>query len=105
MTLQPIFDYKILFKSLIDRKSSGNRVLIKSGRLAFNYIISAIKEKTTINNIILPNLICNEVVDVISPSFEVASALFIARCLYLRVGALCLRACVEKPTRYAGGQI
>ena len=42
MTLQPIFDYKILFKSLIDRKSSGNRVLIKSGRLAFNYIISAI---------------------------------------------------------------
>ena len=51
MTLQPIFDYKILFKSLIDRKSSGNRVLIKSGRLAFNYIISAIKEKTTINNI------------------------------------------------------
>ena len=65
MTLQPIFDYKILFKSLIDRKSSGNRVLMKSGRLAFNYIISAIKEKTTINNIILPNLICNEVVDVI----------------------------------------
>ena len=65
MTLQPIFNYKILFKSLINRKSSDNRVLIKSGRLAFNYIISAIKEKTIINNIILPNLICDEVVDVI----------------------------------------
>ena len=44
MTLQPIFNYKILLKSLINRKSSDNRVLIKSGRLAFNYIISAIKE-------------------------------------------------------------
>ena len=65
MTLQPIFNYKILLKSLINRKSSDNRVLIKSGRLAFNYIISAIKEKTIINNIILPNLICDEVVDVI----------------------------------------
>ena len=43
MTLQPIFDYKILFKSLLNRKSPDNRVLIKSGRLAFNYIISAIK--------------------------------------------------------------
>ena len=65
MTLQPIFNYKILLKSLINRKSSDNRVLIKSGRLAFNYIISVIKEKTMINNIILPNLICDEVVDVI----------------------------------------
>ena len=65
MTLQPIFDYKILFKSLLNRKSSDNRVLIKSGRLAFNYIISAIKEKTIVNNVILPNLICDEVVDVV----------------------------------------
>ena len=65
MTLQPIFNYKILLNSLINRKSSENKVLIKSGRLAFNYIISAIKEKTIINNIILPNLICDEVVDVI----------------------------------------
>ena len=65
MTLQPIFDYKILLKSLLNRTSSDNRVLIKSGRLAFNYIISAVKEKTIVNNIILPNLICDEVVDVI----------------------------------------
>ena len=50
MTLQPIFNYKILINSLINRKSSENKVLIKSGRLAFNYIISAIKEKTIIIN-------------------------------------------------------
>ena len=42
MTLQPIFDYKILLKSLF-RKIFSNKVFVKSGRLAFNHIINIIK--------------------------------------------------------------
>ena len=64
MTLQPLFDYRILIKSLINKKGVTDRSLVKSGRLAFSYIISTIKKNNMINKIILPNLICDEVVDV-----------------------------------------
>ena len=64
MTLQPLFDYRILIKSLINKKGVTDRLLVKSGRLAFSYIISTIKKNNMISKIILPNLICDEVVDV-----------------------------------------
>tara|TARA_Y100000591_G_C21802421_1_gene682853 strand:- start:454 stop:1446 length:993 start_codon:yes stop_codon:yes gene_type:complete len=64
MTLQPIFDYKILIESLLNKRKVTNKSLVKSGRLAFSYIISTIKKNNIINKIILPNLICDEVVDV-----------------------------------------
>ncbi len=63
MTLQPLFDYKILLKAILSKKNHTNKILIKSGRLAFNYIINDIKENNNkINKIILPNLICDEIV-------------------------------------------
>ena len=43
MTLQPIFDYKILLKSLFRKKIFFNKIFFKSGRLAFNHIINIIK--------------------------------------------------------------
>ena len=64
MTLQPIFDYRILLKSLLNKKNVNNQILVRSGRLAFDCIISNIKKNHIINKIILPNLICDEVVDV-----------------------------------------
>tara|TARA_Y100001935_G_scaffold253952_1_gene261592 strand:- start:336 stop:1328 length:993 start_codon:yes stop_codon:yes gene_type:complete len=64
MTLQPVFDYRILLNSFLNKKKSHDRILVKSGRLAFSHIISFIKENNLINKIILPNLICDEIVDV-----------------------------------------
>lgn len=64
MTLQPIFSYKILLKSLFSESNNKERILLKSGRIAFSYIISNILNKGPINNIILPNLICDEMIAV-----------------------------------------
>ncbi len=66
MTLQPIFDYKILLKSLFRKKIYSNKVFVKSGRLAFNHIINTIKASDKkIKKVILPNLICDEMVMVV----------------------------------------
>lgn len=65
MTLQPLFNYKLLLKSLFNKRRVGNNVLLKSGRIAFSYILSVIKKKNPqINKIILPNLICEEIITV-----------------------------------------
>ena len=64
MTLQPLFDYRILIKSLLNKKGVMDRLLMKSGRQAFSYIISTIRKNNMISKIILPNLICDEVVEV-----------------------------------------
>ncbi len=64
MTLQPIFSYKILLKSLFSKRNNGKRILLKSGRIAFSYIISNILKRKAIDNIILPNLICDEMIAV-----------------------------------------
>jgi len=53
-------------KSLFAKNISSNNLLLKSGREAFSYIISLIKEKNKqINNVLLPNLICEEMISVV----------------------------------------
>lgn len=64
MTLQPIFDYRILIKSFFNKRNSIDRIFVKSGRIAFSSIISIIRENNKINKIILPNLICDELIEV-----------------------------------------
>jgi len=63
MTLQPLFNYKLLFKSLFNKRKISNNLLLRSGRIAFSHILSVIKKKNQkINKIILPNLICEEII-------------------------------------------
>ena len=65
MTLQPLFNYSLLFKSLFSKKKFTSNILLKSGRMAFNHILSTIKKKKpNIKNILLPNLICEEIVSI-----------------------------------------
>ena len=40
MTLQPLFNYSLLFKSLFSKKKFTSNILLKSGRMAFNHILS-----------------------------------------------------------------
>lgn len=57
MTLQPLFNYSLLFKSLFSKKKFTSNILLKSGRMAFNHILSTIKKKKpNIKNILPPIL-------------------------------------------------
>jgi len=65
MTLQPLFNYKLLFKSFFNNRNIVKNPLLKSGRLAFSHILSTIKKKNhKVNKIILPNLMCEEMITV-----------------------------------------
>ena len=61
--LQPLFSYKIFFKSLFN-KGKSRKKLFKSGRHSLFVILKNLRDSKHINTLILPSLICNEVIDI-----------------------------------------
>lgn len=72
ITLQPIFSYKTLIKSLLSNsnsnsKSNGNSYILNSARSSLNISIDELlKNSKKIKKILLPDFICSEIISVIN---------------------------------------
>ena len=68
ITLQPIFSYTTLIKSLFSNNdSNGNSYILNSARSSLNISIDALlKNPRKIKKILLPDFICSEIIPVIS---------------------------------------
>ena len=62
-TLQPLFSYMILFQALFNKKKSQKK-LFKSGRHSLFVILKKLRDTKNIKTLILPSLICNEVISI-----------------------------------------
>ena len=66
VTIQPLFEYSILLKTLISLNKKSKANYFMSGRYALEYsLLELIKNNNGIEKIHLPNIICEEVVMVI----------------------------------------
>ena len=66
VTVQPLFKYSSYFKSLLNLKRGYSKNIFRSGRSSMEYGIKAILDNNKeINNILLPSLICDEIIPII----------------------------------------
>ena len=65
VTIQPVFKYSLLFKSFL-LKNNHKHNLFMSGRYAFEYALKILlKNNENINKILVPTLICEEIITII----------------------------------------
>ena len=67
ITIQPLFEYRNLFKrGKADKESSVlNNIYFKSGRISLKFILDEIIDNYKVKKIYIPYLICSEVVDIL----------------------------------------
>ncbi|MBH44238.1 MAG: hypothetical protein CMD88_02125 [Gammaproteobacteria bacterium] len=65
ITIQPKFDYKLLFKNFLKyNKYLSKKYLFSSGRMSLYYGISSLQKRLNIKKVLLPSLICEEIIPV-----------------------------------------
>mgnify|MGYP006108647775 FL=1 len=64
-TIQPLFSYKNLFKSIFSLHKKKYNYLFKSGRHSLYHALKFLNKSNKIKKILLPSLICNEIIPVI----------------------------------------
>ncbi len=65
ITLQPSFDYRLLFKSFFSNTTHKNLTILNSARSSFDLCLQAVKIEKKYKNILIPDFICSEIIPVI----------------------------------------
>ena len=65
ITLQPSFDYKVLFKSLFSNISHKKFIISNSARSSFDLCLETAKAGDKYKNILIPDFICSEIIPII----------------------------------------
>jgi len=65
VTLQPSFDYKLLFKSFLNKSDHISLTMSNSGRSSFDLCLRTIKTLNKYKKILIPDLVCSEIIPII----------------------------------------
>ena len=64
VTIQPCFDYKLLFKSLLCESNRTNTTMSNSGRTSLDICLKSIKKTNKYKTILVPDLVCSEIIPI-----------------------------------------